>query len=1517
MHHTASIEGLGTGSVNSRLFIVYAALLSALAGPGSVFASTTVQISSVTATQAVMQVNTTNLQNACTYEVSESATYFPLVHDLDPALFVNSNIDLPNNSGIRGHRVFVVGKRRAELAQDGKKRYSRALQSNTAHYYRVTCGQDIVTGLFSTVDPPLGHSYPELPAFDPAAFGNLSDPTIDWLDRSQTYIDPLTGIQLRRVTGPGEAGSIVPNVGFDIALDLNGGWSNPTAALGKQPGVSATTSSQSAPLFLSWNEIHDFQLTWGGANFNPLQGSIDDLLLRLSGTGGATLSACISIDSGQTCAGTSVPVNLPGGPGTASPVPSNFPSPMFAGWGRAFSDWDIANKGAQNGGNANAGSRIFTAPVSSFNIDWAAGVKIKIAGSGCNGNDVCTIASIQNSGQLTTVETISFQVANQPWQVYAAGIRLSLASSGMASIGGASFDYAESYQTLMSDSTDQLYCSSMTVSDIYKDKNGNLLGSPLTGRLCSFPHGLYLLVDGTGEFRLLSNYFMNSHSPSPGSPVNVSTTGAFSPTDAKTIYGTINYQNGLFRGTYTGDYTPYKIGGTSGYVRNTIADDGITWTNIMPAGSAVDVAVEFPQYPGTSSYYMPSLFTAPVFEGLLGGYGEFFVLAGSGTDRICSVVRYNLATQAIQQVLTSWTTWPLRWGGCHFAPNGGGTYQLGAFNPIQNKSSNAPLGGPFQLKLTQVMKGGIWQNNTAMTDSNIALASNSTPVVVSTVSSSTDLGHEGPNNHGFIDGEPLYIFGATSNAVINTSASGYYYAKASWSDTTLALPIGAGDSSFSVADASRITAMAIFKIDSELIRCTGGSGNTFTGCTRGSEGTAAAPHLSGAQAHQANSFALYQDAALTTPLSGSGTYQDNRSTYVMDVDVCPPLQDTRWTSNMIYDSTGAVGRRCNTIRVAGEPVSNYAYWTPFQIGNGLANVTVNNGVSTVKLSSAFTAWQTGQQITITGANLSSLNGTFPIQSIVDSTTILVSTPGASSGVHTESTLVVSHPTEHYAFPFKGDPTNLNTSSLQDLQEGDFLNDLEGIAYSEQLVVVKKQKNSDTDIVLTVLRFWGDTIGCDLHARFSGTMVHKDGWSPVMFPSYGCVAPLAYADITDTTWRIGDSRIVGTHYDIAPGSSPGLFNYVSASGYTPVLNAPFNQIVTSAPQTGVVQEFPLFAGSNAALTYGTVQSYPAIRQITAPPSERVWKADFHALNGAYGAGQDSPVGLISGMNLSLLPGTSSVYKVVGMPSGLDRKRLPVTGFSGYHYLADMSGPGSLITDANRFRICVADFAGECRPGSNAQDVFANLPGADTNANGYCYTNSYEYNVPCIFSANSLAGWAVQEQVSPPDTNATKGRKLSMGFVNPGRHFSFANWVPTPDGQWGFISPPWVNGIRNDIFAMKLPPWPAPDNVSRTNFVSLAVPVTPLPGALTARAVFGYAENGPPQNFYCTSRQETCTTSGNPFAWLSDTQQLKQCRAGCTINIPVIPGRVVYYRIDWMDGAGRVLESSPVNATAATP
>ncbi len=156
-------------------------------------ATFSVQVVGTTNTQAVIKYISPD-NNACKVEVSESSNYFPLVHDVNPSLFSGANMDTRTEAlSNSNQRIFVIGKRMVEKGIDGKN-YSRALQTNTTHYYRVTCGASVVTGTFTTASIPFGMTYSDDIQKNPEDRKGYMYPTIDKTDRNFKFVDPRTGV---------------------------------------------------------------------------------------------------------------------------------------------------------------------------------------------------------------------------------------------------------------------------------------------------------------------------------------------------------------------------------------------------------------------------------------------------------------------------------------------------------------------------------------------------------------------------------------------------------------------------------------------------------------------------------------------------------------------------------------------------------------------------------------------------------------------------------------------------------------------------------------------------------------------------------------------------------------------------------------------------------------------------------------------------------------------------------------------------------------------------------------------------------------------------------------------------------------------------------------------------------------------------------------------------------------------------------------------------------------------------
>jgi hypothetical protein len=192
-------------------------------------ATITVSIVGTTNTQATLAWS--NSDTACTVEVSESATYSPLVNDVNPALFSNSNLSSRPEAITSGsNHVFPVGKRLIETALTAANR-SRGLQTHTTHYYRVSCnsGADTGTGTFTTANTPFGNTWAD--EFQLSAPDTIVYPSIANNDRSQRIIDQRTGLLFQPLSIANDVtsgGYVLGNTsaGFDVfcnnVLSANG-----------------------------------------------------------------------------------------------------------------------------------------------------------------------------------------------------------------------------------------------------------------------------------------------------------------------------------------------------------------------------------------------------------------------------------------------------------------------------------------------------------------------------------------------------------------------------------------------------------------------------------------------------------------------------------------------------------------------------------------------------------------------------------------------------------------------------------------------------------------------------------------------------------------------------------------------------------------------------------------------------------------------------------------------------------------------------------------------------------------------------------------------------------------------------------------------------------------------------------------------------------------------------------------------------------------------------------------------
>jgi len=290
---------------------------------------------------------------SCSVAISEQSDFSKLVPDVNPALFEGADSDKRSGSVIEGNnRIFLVGARTVGKARN-RKWYSRALQADTLHYYRIQCGAATAAGTFRTATVPMngavGWSIPQ----DPDT-GQFRWPSTDNADRTQAIVDPNYGTLIRRVSIPGDnPGEVDVKAGvFHRASGAD--WTNPSAAVLKNGGAAHSGGS-------GWLVLTDARIdTWTPYYLNSQ--SITSVVARVTGSaagGDGKMEACLTID-GETCLSDIHRVAMERGEKNStwtigSPVPIDT-------WGAVLWAQDVA-------GNPNFGVMIRPAPGATVDVN--------------------------------------------------------------------------------------------------------------------------------------------------------------------------------------------------------------------------------------------------------------------------------------------------------------------------------------------------------------------------------------------------------------------------------------------------------------------------------------------------------------------------------------------------------------------------------------------------------------------------------------------------------------------------------------------------------------------------------------------------------------------------------------------------------------------------------------------------------------------------------------------------------------------------------------------------------------------------------------------------------------------------------------------------------------------------------------------------------------------------------------------------------------------------------------------
>jgi hypothetical protein len=213
----------------------------------------------------------------------------------------------------------------------------------------------------------------------------------------------------------------------------------------------------------------------------------------------------------------------------------------------------------------------------------------------------------------------------------------------------------------------------------------------------------------------------------------------------------------------------------------------------------------------------------------------------------------------------------------------------------------------------------------------------------------------------------------------------------------------------------------------------------------------------------------------------------------------------------------------------------------------------------------------------------------------------------------------------------------------------------------------------------------------------------------------------------------------------------------------------------------------------------------------------------------------------------------------------------------------------------------------------------LPKADLAAT--CASSQFTQAIPCLYQPSPWSGQTIQFRIDRTDFSGVTTRKFGFVHGHPGTTYAYSNCRPTADAQFMFCPGYWLDGVRTEWLAYRLPAAFPADSVNRTTFVPVSVTYHGVSSAANIRARFGYRENGG-DLLHCTAYARDCSTEipggapADPFSFTNESVTRQSCANGaaCVVTIPSLPNRVLYFVIDRLDGSGNVLTTSAMQAVA---
>ncbi len=268
---------------------------------------------------------------------------------------------------------------------------------------------------------------------------------------------------------------------------------------------------------------------------------------------------------------------------------------------------------------------------------------------------------------------------------------------------------------------------------------------------------------------------------------------------------------------------------------------------------------------------------------------------------------------------------------------------------------------------------------------------------------------------------------------------------------------------------------------------------------------------------------------------------------------------------------------------------------------------------------------------------------------------------------------------------------------------------------------------------------------------------------------------------------------------------------------------------------------------------------------------------------------------------------------------DYKALPFLNWCNGRPMTDVSGPSAAIggTSADWYKVVHVMAANEGTSGTVAGDLLANCPHSSLHASVYPGVGVNGGNIVDFqtgFTGPWLHGLTVYDFTSPA-LSGQSGQWIGTGLMQYRKYSAYQNTRMLPDGSAILAQAAEVDGGRTSIIMTQLTSW-SPDSVNGAMPGSVTFKLPAVSGADNAVIEFGYAENGTTTGLYCTGRAEACVKgnqAGTDYGFAGESITGVSCAAGCSITVPGISRRVLYYEVIWRNSTTPI-QTSAIQVTA---